>query len=127
MDVTYQLTFLGFFGFATFFCAWGSLTNYDFLRKNNKAEESYFDLNYMDVEDIWYHGLYGSQSDLTRGLRLEVRADGELITNGTVDAMEDVEQIQSLVVVGADVEDADTLLEEVLDGLPEESSDSEAD
>ena len=126
MDVTYSLTFFAFFG-CNFFLCLEFHDEFILLRRKNKAEESYFDLNYMDVEDIWYQGLHGSKSDLTRGLRLEVQADGEFITNGTVDAMEEVEcRTHSLLVLGADVEDVDTLLNQLQDGFDEEFSDSEA-
>ena len=77
----------------------------------------------MDVEEIWYHGHHGNVSDLTRGLRLQVQADGEMVTKGTIDCLEDVEsQARSILVVEAEPESADMLLDDLVDGFESEIS-----
>ena len=93
------------------------MTNFEFLRKKNKAkrENAYFDE--ANVEDIWYQAEHAGMSDLTCGLRLKVQADGELITNGIVDALEEVNVSPALVVNGSADDSADVLLEQLEEGL----------
>ena len=52
-----------------------------------------------------------------RGLRLKVQADGELITSGIVDALEEVDVSPVLVVNGSAEDSADVLLDQLEDGL----------
>ena len=54
---------------------------------------------------------HASLSDLTHGLRLKVQADGELITNGIVDALEEIDVSPALVVNGSADDCADVILE----------------
>ena len=60
-----------------------------------------------------------------RGLRLKVQADGELITSGIVDALEEVDVSPVLVVNGSAEDSADVLLDQLEDGLWEEISENE--
>ena len=57
------------------------------------------------------------KSDLTRGLRLKVQAEGELITSGIVDALEEVDVSPALVVNGSAGDSVDVLLNQLEDGL----------
>ena len=58
---------------------------------------------------------------MTRGLRLESQVDGELLTNGMLDSLENV-CLQPVLVL---CEGADELLEELAEGIVENEEEME--
>ena len=77
-----------------------------------RKEGLFLGRNKQNVEDIWWEPQHGKMSDLTRGLRLQVESDGELVTNATVDSPDDVAR-EDLLLTG------DELLLELEQGLEE--------